>query len=41
MLRWIVERGMETALIERRKPRQNGVAGSFNGKFRDACLSLE
>jgi putative transposase len=30
-----------TALIEPGKPWQNGVAESFNGKFRDECLSLE
>ena len=27
--------------IEPGKPWQNGVAESFNGKFRDECLSLE
>ena len=41
MLRWIVEQGIETALIEPGKPWQNGVVESFNGKFRDECLSLE
>lgn len=41
MLRWIVEQGIETALIEPGKPWRNGVAESFNGKFRDECLSLE
>jgi putative transposase len=30
-----------TALIEPGKPWQNGVTESFNGKFRDECLSLE
>src|SRR6185503_5051868 len=29
------------ALIEPGKPWQNGVSESFNGKFRDECLSLE
>ncbi len=29
------------ALIEPGKPWQNGVTESFNGKFRDECLSLE
>ena len=33
--------GIGTALIEPGKPWQNGVAESFNGKFRDECLSLE
>jgi putative transposase len=28
-------------LIEPGKPRQNGVSKSFNGKFREECLSLE
>jgi putative transposase len=37
MLRWIVGQGIGTALIEPRKPWQNGVAQSFNGKFRDEC----
>ena len=41
MLRWIVEQGIGTALIEPGKPWQNGVAESFNGRFRDECLSLE
>jgi putative transposase len=29
------------ALIDPGKPRQNGTAESFNGKFRDECLSME
>ncbi len=29
------------ALIEPGKPWQNGVSESFNGKFRDECLSME
>jgi Integrase core domain len=33
--------GIGTALIEPGKPWQNAVAESFNGKFRDECLSLE
>jgi hypothetical protein len=33
--------GIGTALIEPGKPWQNGVTESFNGKFRDECLSLE
>jgi len=41
LLSWIVAQGIETALIEPGKPWQNGVAESFNGKFRDECLSLE
>ena len=38
---WIVAQGIGTALIEPGKPWQNGVTESFNGKFRDECLSLE
>lgn len=41
LLAWIVERKIGTALIEPGKPWQNGVCESFNGKFRDECLSLE
>ena len=39
MLRWIVEQGIETALIEPGKPWQNGVVESFNGKFRGGRVS--
>jgi putative transposase len=41
LLKWIVDQGIGTALIEPGKPWQNGVNESFNGKFRDECLSLE
>ena len=41
LLKWIVDQGIETALIDPGKPWQNGTAESFNGKFRDECLSLE
>jgi putative transposase len=41
ILFWIVAQGISTALIEPGKPWQNGVSESFNGKFRDECLSLE
>jgi len=41
LLSWIVAQGINTALIEPGKPWQNGVTESFNGKFRDECLSLE
>jgi len=41
LLAWIRSQGIGTALIEPGKPWQNGVAESFNGKFRDECLSLE
>lgn len=35
------DQGFETALIDPGKPWQNGTTESFNGKFRDKCLSLE
>lgn len=41
LLKWIVAQGIETALIDPGKPWQNGLVESFNGKFRDECLSLE
>jgi putative transposase len=41
ILTWIVDQGIGTALIDPGSPWQNGVAESFNGKFRDECLSLE
>ena len=41
LLSWTVAQGICTASIEPGKPWQNGVAESFNGKFRDECLSLE
>lgn len=41
LLKWIVEQGIGCALIDPGKPWQNGATESFNGKFRDECLSLE
>lgn len=41
LMKWIVAQGIETALIDPGKPWQNGSTESFNGKFRDECLSLE
>jgi putative transposase len=41
VLKWIVDQGIGTAFIDPGKPWQNGVNESFNGKFRDECLSLE
>ena len=41
LLAWIVDQGAGTALIDPGKPWQNGTGESFNGKFRDECLSLE
>ena len=41
LLSWIAEAGIDSALIEPGKPWQNGTCESFNGKFRDECLSVE
>ena len=41
LLAWIVSEGIRTGLIESGKPWQNGTCESFNGKFRDECLSVE
>jgi putative transposase len=41
ILEWLAQQRIDTALIEPGKPWQNGDAESFNGKFRDECLSLE
>jgi putative transposase len=41
LLRWLSTAHIETALIEPGKPWQNGLGESFNGKFRDECLSME
>jgi putative transposase len=40
VLRWMVNSNVDTALIDPGKPWQNGSNESFNGKFRDECLSL-
>ena len=41
LLEWIVDQGIETALIDPGKPWQNGTTESFNGKLRDECLNME
>ena len=41
ILKWVSEACIETALIDPGKPWQNGTNESFNGKFRDECLSVE
>lgn len=41
VLSWLQKNGTETALIDPGKPWQNGMDESFNGKFRDECLSVE
>lgn len=41
LLRWGTGQGLGMALIDPGKPWQNGMVESFNGKFRDECLSME
>lgn len=41
LLEWATKESLELALIEPGKPWQNGTNESFNGKFRDECLSME
>ncbi len=41
ILEWVVEANIQIALIDPGKPWQNGTDESFNGKFRDECLSVE
>ena len=41
VLQWLLEEGIHTAVIDPGKPWQNGANESFNGKFRDECLSME
>ena len=41
ILEWLAKEKIETAHIDPGKPWQNGDNDSFNGKFRNECLSLE
>jgi putative transposase len=41
LLKWATENQIEAVLIDPGKPWQNGATESFNGKFRDECLSVE
>ena len=41
ILQWLMDNGINTALIDPGKPWQNGLDESFNGKFRDECLNME
>ena len=41
ILCWLGQANIETAYIDPGKPWQNAAGESFNGKFRDECLSLE
>ena len=38
---WAYQRGINLKLIQPGKPTQNAFIESFNGKFRDECLSME
>ena len=41
LLEWAAKESLHVALTEPGKPWQNGTNESFNGKFRDECLSAE
>ena len=41
VLCWVIEEGFEIAHIALGKSWQNGTNESFNGKFRNECLSME
>ena len=41
ILRWVQSADIDTAFIDPGKPWQNGTDESFNGKFRDECLTVE
>lgn len=41
VLKWLTQANIDTAHIDPGKPWQNGANESFNGKFRDECLSME
>jgi putative transposase len=41
VLRWLTGANIDTAHIDPGKPWQNGSNESFNGKFRDECLSMQ
>lgn len=41
ILRWLAAANIETLAIDPGKPWQNGSNESFNGKFRDECLSMQ
>jgi len=41
LLEWATKESLHLALIDPGKPWQNGTNESFNGKFRDECLSME
>ena len=41
LIKWADWRSLDLTLTVLGKPAQNGLNGSFNGKFRDECLAME
>lgn len=41
IVKWAISEGINTAFIDPGKPWQNGADESFNGHFRNECLSME
>ena len=41
VLKWLTEAKIDSAHIDPGRPWQNGLNESFNGKFRDECLSMQ
>jgi putative transposase len=41
IVKWALDESIRTALIDPGKPWQNEMDESFNGRFRDECLSVE
>jgi putative transposase len=41
IMKWVDQEKVETVYIAPGKPWQNGTDESFNGRFRDECLSME
>jgi putative transposase len=41
IVKWLTSEGIDTAFNDPGKPWQNGTNESFNGRFRDECLSME
>jgi putative transposase len=41
LFEWATKESLQLAFIDPGKPWQNGTNESFNGKFRDECLSME
>ncbi len=41
VIRWLATQNIETAYVAPGKPMRNGANESFNGKFRNECLSMK